>query len=466
MKLRNVLTALFATASVLPGYSKVSMPAIFSNGMVLQQLSDASIWGATTKHGGVITITTSWNNKKYTVKAGSDGTWRTKVHTPKYGGPYKITISDGEVLTLSDVEIGEVWLCSGQSNMEMRVWGRQGGDNMIGAMDAIVAKEHPEIRIFNVGHKGAGTPQTDCQGNWKGATTENIADFSATAFFFAKKLNEVLDGVPIGLVHSSVGGSVVQAWMSKESLQPWNGDEKINNRSGLYNGMIAPLVGYTIKGAIWYQGEANRETASYYTKLFSTMVADWRQKWGEGEFPFYFAQIAPFNYNSKNDGMNENSAYLREAQVKSLDVIPNSGMAILMDIGDSRTIHPANKEEVGKRFAYLALGKTYGKKGFPTTGPIYKEMRVNGKEVELFFDNVGFGLTTMHEHLGGFQVAGEDKQFYNANARLGKDKKTVIVTSDRVPNPVAVRYAFKDYVKGTLYNIYGLPASSFRTDNW
>lgn len=465
MKLRNVLTALLTTASILPGSSKITMPAMFTDGMVLQQQTNAAIWGSSTKKGGVITITTSWNNKKYTIKAGNDGQWRTKVQTPKYGGSFKVIISDGETLTINNVEIGEVWLCSGQSNMEMRVWGRGGGDNMIGAMDAIVAKEHPEIRIFNVGHKGMGTPQTNCEGHWMEATTDNIADFSACAYFFAKKINEVL-GVPVGLIHASVGGTVVQAWMSKESLTPWDGDDKIRNRSALYNGMIAPWIGYGIKGAIWYQGEANRETASYYTKLFSTMVSDWRQKWGVGEFPFYFAQIAPFNYNSKNDGMNENSAYLREAQLKSLDVIPNSGMAILTDIGDSRTIHPANKEQVGKRFAYLALGKTYGKKGFPVTGPIYKEMKVNGKEVELFFDNAEPCLTSNHEHLGGFQIAGEDKQFYNANARFSKGNKSVIVTSDRVQNPVAVRYAFKDCPKATLFNIYGLPASSFRTDNW
>lgn len=465
MKLRNVLTALLTTASILPGSSKITMPAMFTDGMVLQQQTNAAIWGSSTKKSGVITITTSWNNKKYTIKADNYGQWRTKVQTPKYGGPFKVIISDGETLTINNVEIGEVWLCSGQSNMEMRVWGRGGGDNMIGTMDAIVAKEHPEIRIFNVGHKGTGTPQTNCQGHWMEATTDNIADFSACAYFFAKKINEVL-GVPVGLIHASVGGTVVQAWMSKEAFQPFSGEEKLRNATALYNGMIAPWVGYGIKGAIWYQGEANRETANYYTKLFSAMVSDWRQRWGVGEFPFYFAQIAPFNYNSKNDGMNENSAYLREAQLKSLDVIPNSGMAILTDIGDSRTIHPANKEQVGKRFAYLALGKTYGKKGFPTTGPIYKEMKVNGKEIELFFDNAEPCLTSNHEHLGGFQIAGEDKQFYNANARFSKGNKSVIVTSDRVPNPVAVRYAFKDCPKATLFNIYGLPASSFRTDNW
>lgn len=464
MKLRNVLTALLTTASILPGSSKITMPAMFTDGMVLQQQTNAAIWGSSTKKGGVVTITTSWNNKKYTIKADNNGQWRTKVQTPKYGGPYKITISDGETLIINDVEIGEVWLCSGQSNMEMRVWGRQGGDNMIGAMDAIVTKEHPEIRIFNVGHKGAGTAQTDCQGHWMGATTDNIGEFSACAYFFAKKINELL-GVPVGLLHASVGGSCVQAWMSKEAFQPF-ANTGLKYNTSLYNGMIAPIVGYGIKGALWYQGEANRETASYYVDLFSAMVSDWRQKWGVGEFPFYYAQIAPFNYNSKNDGMNENSAYLREAQMKSLKVIPNSGMAILMDIGDSRTIHPANKEEVGKRFAYLALGKTYGKKGFPTTGPIYKEMKVNGKEIEVFFDNVEQSLTSNHEHLSGFQIAGEDKQFYNANARFSKDKKSVIVTSDRVPNPVAVRYGFKDCPKATLFNIYGLPASSFRTDNW
>lgn len=443
--------------------AKITIPSFFSNGMVLQQQSMVAIWGSSDKQQQKVAVKTSWNNRKYTTRTDELGNWKVKVETPVYGGPYIVEISDGEVVCIENVLIGEVWLCSGQSNMDMRVSGRY-GDPVIGSLEAIVTSENPEIRMFTVGSKMTSAPLTDCEGIWQEASSETVPDFSAVGYFFARKLNEVLR-IPVGIIHASYGGSRVEAWMSKEAIEPYKDLEDVHNASILYNGMLSPVVGYGIRGCLWYQGEANVDAPDLYTQLFPSLVNDWRKKWGMGEFPFYYAQIAPFNYN-KGEGKGKNSAYLREAQTACLKLIPSSGMIILTDIGDARTIHPMEKEAVGNRFAYMALGRTYGKKGFPTTGPLYKSMQTEGNKITLSFDEMGKGLTTYRQQLTGFEVAGEDKVFHPANARFGKDAQTVIVSSPEVEQPVAVRYAFKDYIKGTLYNMSGLPASSFRTDNW
>jgi len=443
--------------------AKITIPSFFSNGMVLQQQSMVAIWGSSDKQQQKVAVKTSWNNRKYTTRTDELGNWKVKVETPVYGGPYIVEISDGEVVCIENVLIGEVWLCSGQSNMDMRVSGRY-GDPVLGSLDAIVTSENPEIRMFMVGSKMTSAPLTDCEGIWQEASSETVPDFSAAGYFFARKLNEVLR-IPVGIIHASYGGSQVEAWMSKEAIEPYRDLEDVHNASILYNGMLSPVVGYGIRGCLWYQGEANVDAPDLYTQLFPSLINDWRKKWGMGEFPFYYAQIAPFNYN-KGEGKGENSVYLREAQTACLKLIPSSGMIILTDIGDARTIHPMEKEAVGNRFAYMALGRTYGKKGFPTTGPLYKSMQTEGNKITLSFDEMGKGLTTYRQQLTGFEVAGEDKVFHPANARFGKDAQTVIVSSPEVEQPVAVRYAFKDYIKGTLYNMSGLPASSFRTDNW
>lgn len=443
--------------------AKITIPSFFSNGMVLQQQSMVAIWGSSDKQQQKVAVKTSWNNRKYTTRTDELGNWKVKVETPVYGGPYIVEISDGEVVCIENVLIGEVWLCSGQSNMDMRVSGRY-GDPVLGSLDAIVTSENPEIRMSMVGSKMTSAPLTDCEGIWQEASSETVPDFSAAGYFFARKLNEVLR-IPVGIIHASYGGSRVEAWMSKEAIEPYRDLEDVHNASILYNGMLSPVVGYGIRGCLWYQGEANVDAPDLYTQLFPSLVNDWRKKWGMEEFPFYYAQIAPFNYN-KGEGKRKNSAYLREAQTACLKLIPSSGMIILTDIGDARTIHPMEKEAVGNRFAYMALGRTYGKKGFPTTGPLYKSMQTEGNKITLSFDEMGKGLTTYRQQLTGFEVAGEDKVFHPANARFGKDAQTVIVSSPEVEQPVAVRYAFKDYIKGTLYNMSGLPASSFRTDNW
>lgn len=275
--------------------AKITIPSFFSNGMVLQQQSMVAIWGSSDKQQQKVAVKTSWNNRKYTTRTDELGNWKVKVETPVYGGPYIVEISDGEVVCIENVLIGEVWLCSGQSNMDMRVSGRY-GDPVLGSLDAIVTSENPEIRMFMVGSKMTSAPLTDCEGIWQEASSETVPDFSAAGYFFARKLNEVLR-IPVGIIHASYGGSRVEAWMSKEAIEPYRDLEDVHNASILYNGMLSPVVGYGIRGCLWYQGEANVDAPDLYTQLFPSLINDWRKKWGMGEFPFYYAQIAPFNYN-------------------------------------------------------------------------------------------------------------------------------------------------------------------------
>jgi sialate O-acetylesterase len=313
--------------------------------------------------------------------------------------------------------------------------------------------------------------------DWKTAQPETVANFSATAYYFGRLLFELL-GVPIGLVDVSYSGSCIEAWMSpatSESFQdtkiPRPGDSIYSpNRTPtvLFNGMLNPVIGYTIKGVIWYQGETNYINAEQYTKLLSTMVGEWRRLWDQGSFPFYYAQIAPFDYSvfHTTDDYEEkyNSAYLREAQLKAMNSIPNSGMAVLLDIGEKDNIHPMNKEAGGHRLAYWALAKTYGIGGFGFSSPTLKEMNINDNSVIITFDNAPNGITSFGKEISLFEVAGENRQFFPAKAVLAR--KSVVVYSEDVPKPVAVRYAFKDFIIGELFSTEGLPVSSFRTDNW
>jgi len=454
--------------------AEVKLPAIFTDNMVLQQQSEVAIWGWA-KSGSNIQIIPSWDKKKYTTKADASGKWKTKITTPAAGGPYEITFSDGAVKKLNNVLIGEVWLCSGQSNMEMPMKGFR-GQPVAGSNEVILRSKNKNIRLFTVQRASNIEPQEDCKGQWQEASPETVAEFSATSYYFGRLLNEIL-GVPVGLIHSSWGGSCIQTWMSKNTSPPYEnvkipvkGDSiKVPNRTPtmLFNAMINPIIGFGIKGCIWYQGESNYKEAFRYKKMFATMVNEWRTVWGVGEFPFYYAQIAPYNYASltpKENNPDWNSAYTREAQLKALDTIPNSGMAVLMDIGEEKSIHPVNKETGGKRLAYWALAKTYGIKGFGYASPTYKEMAVKDSTIVLSFDNAPNGLTSFGKELNCFEIAGADKIFHPAKAVLRQ--KSVVVYSPGVRNPVALRYAFRDFIMGDLFGTEGLPVSSFRTDEW
>ncbi len=444
--------------------AEVKLPAIFGNHMVLQQQTDAAIWGTATP-GKTVKVTTSWDRKSYNSRAGADGNWKVKVKTPVAGGPYAITISDGKVLKLENVLIGEVWICSGQSNMAMTMSGYANQPILNGNED-IATSENPSMRLFRVAQKLSGEPLSDFTGEWKECTPENVANFSATAWYFGRMVQKVT-GVPVGLICSSWGGTRIEPWMSAQGVRKFDfltlPDVKTTSNQAptvLFNAMINPMVGYAIRGGIWYQGEANRNEPEKYEKLLPGLVENWRAEWGIGDFPFYYVQIAPYDYGTS--GLS--SAYLREAQLKASTAIPHIGMASVMDAGEKDCIHPANKKVAGERLAYQALANTYGKKGIAFSGPVLKEMTVEGNMVKLTFDHTGNGLTTFGKELVNFKVAGENKRFYPAFAAITSTGITLF--SPSVAKPVAVRYAFDDFVVGELFNNGGLPASSFRTDNW
>jgi len=448
-------------------FAEVKLSAIFGNNMVLQQQTEAAIWGKATVNSKV-RVTTSWNGKSYAVRADKNGNWKVKVTTPSAGGPYTIKISDGTPVTLKNVMIGEVWVCSGQSNMSMPMGGWR---NMpVNGSNKLIATSHnPNIRLFTVTKDASLTATNNFQGSWKTCEPGNVAEFSATAYFFGLFLNKAL-GVPVGLINASWGGTRIEPWISETGFTKFDwvklpdkaqqGAISPQTPTVLFNAMIHPMVGYGIRGAIWYQGESNRNEPAHYQKLLPGLVKNWRSVWGIGDFPFYYVQIAPFDYGTTGF----NSAYLREAQLKASTAIPNIGMACIMDAGEKNCIHPANKAAPGDRLAYLALVKTYGKKGFACEGPVLKEMNVKGSLVKLTFDNAPNGLTSFGKELSCFEVAGANKRFHPAKAFITKTGITLF--SPSVNKPVAVRYAFKDFIVGDLFNIEGLPASSFRTDTW
>lgn len=447
--------------------AQIKLPAIFCDNMVLQQQTEVAIWGKANPNGSV-KVTTSWNNKSFSALALADGSWKVKVVTPKAGGPYEVTISDGKTLKLKNVLIGEVWVCSGQSNMEMPMKGYR-NQPIQGSADAIVLSSNPDIRLFTVKKATSLEPLADFTGDWQLCEPENVSNFSATAYYFGLMLNKALH-VPVGLINTSWGGTRIEPWISEMGCKNFDWvklpeKKPVENLSQqtptvLFNAMINPLIGYGIRGAIWYQGESNRNEPKEYQKLMPGLIENWRSLWGIGDFPFYYMQIAPFDYGVS--GLN--SAYLREAQLKASTAISNIGMACIMDIGEKDCIHPSHKETGSKRLALLALSETYGLKGIPAKSPVLKEMKVTEGVIKLTFDNAPNGLTSFGKELSCFEVAGANKRFYPAKAFITGAGVTLI--SPLVPEPVAVRYAFKDFVTGDLFGTDGLPVSSFRTDEW
>jgi sialate O-acetylesterase len=453
---------------------KVILPYFFSDNMVLQQQTDAAIWGWSNTNTKV-QVTTSWNKKKYSTTTDSKGDWKLKIATPSAGGPYQITISDGEAITLKNILIGEVWLCSGQSNMEMPIKGFR-DQPILGSNDAIFNSANDQIRLYTVPRSVQRSPQDTSKNSfWKSAEPEAVSNFSATAYYFGKLLQQKLK-VPIGLVNISYGGSPVEAFMDAETLKAFpeinipspTDTVKLNNRVAtvLYNGMLKPFLGFTIKGCIWYQGESNNDRPQQYETLFPAFVKQIRTQTGQGDFPFYYCQIAPYNYNNyaAANVVNNNSAYLRDAQRKALAKIPNSGMAVLMDIGEEFNIHPADKITGSKRLAYMALAKTYGLKGFASESPMFESISFANGVGTIKFSNAPNGLTAYGKPLQYFEIAGSNKVFRPAKASISAGN--IIVTSPDVKEPVAIRYAFKDFIVGDLFSTEGFPVSSFRTDEW
>ncbi|MFY7839565.1 MAG: sialate O-acetylesterase [Lacibacter sp.] len=472
--LRITTLLIFFVFQQTASQATIKLPYFFSDNMVLQQQTDAAIWGWA-KAGSTVKVSTSWNKASYSTKADANGKWKVKVKTIQAGGPYTITVSDGNAVTLKNVLLGEVWLCSGQSNMEMPMKGYR-DQPILGANDANFNSTNDQIRLYTLPRSVQRTAQdTTKASTWKAAEPEAVSNFSATAYYFAKILQQRLN-VPIGIVNISYGGSPVEAFMDAETLKAFpeiqvpspTDTARLNNRNAtvLYNGMLGAFLGYTIKGCLWYQGESNNDRPKQYETLFHAFVKQIRAQSGQGDFPFYFCQIAPYNYYNfaAVNAVNNNSAYLRDAQRKAVEKIPNSGMAVLMDIAEEFNIHPADKATGSKRLAYMALAKTYGLKGFGSESPAFESMTVSGNTVTIKFSNAPMGLTAYGKTLTQFEIAGSNKIFRPAKALISGG--TIIVSAPDVKDPVAVRYAFKDFVVGELFSVEGFPVSSFRSDDW
>ncbi|MCD8296493.1 MAG: sialate O-acetylesterase [Prevotella sp.] len=449
--------------------AKITLPKFFSDGMVLQRETSANLWG-TAKESSVVKITTSWDKKTYVAKSDSNGKWKTSIKTPEAGGPYQITFSDGERTELNNILIGEVWLCSGQSNMEMPMKGYKNQPVENGIID-ILHSTDCNLRLFTVKQNSQFAPVDTVRGAWREANPESVREFSATAYYFGRELRQVLD-VPVGLIVAAWGGSACEAWMTPEWLQAFP-DAKIpqspedipsKNRTPtvLYNGMLHPLIGISMRGVIWYQGEENVNRYPTYADMLTTLIAGWRSEWGEGNFPFYYCQIAPYDY--KLIGYTVNSAFLREQQSKAEQMSDNVGMAVLMDAGLEYGIHPRKKSIAGQRLALLALENTYGIKGFKSKSAYYNDVTFKNDTAVVSFERADMWIYGENGYKSDlFEVAGEDKVFHSAKAWI--DRSKVYVKCDSVAAPVAVRYAFSDWAQGDLF-CDGLPVSSFRTDDW
>ena len=465
---------LFVFLLSISSSAKIELSNLFSDNMVLQQESHVNIWGKKKKNQELI-IYTSWSSKIIRTIVKDDGSWEVKIKTPSAGGPYNIQVTcDGETKTINNVLIGEVWLASGQSNMEMTLSGNN-REPVNGSLDAIANSNNTKIRFFNVKVKVSEERINDVDGEWLEANFKNTPNFSAVAYSFAKYLNQVLD-IPFGIINSPKDGSVAEAWISPDVLKKITTNKELsyyakqphNNPSVLFNGMINAIIPFTIKGVIWYQGEGNSGRYQNYMKLMNGLIKNWRDEWGLGDFPFYFVQLAP--NGSLGQGNGTSQAFLREAQLRTMLSVENTGMAVTLDIGSTITNHPPEKLLIGKRLAYWALAKNYGFNGLPHSGPVYESMKVKNNKVYVNFKFAKNGVTSYGKPLSGFEIAGEDKIFYSADALIdphwsaGWENRSVLTLSNKnVPNPLYIRYGWKNYIEGALYNVEGLPASSFRS---
>ncbi|HEV3415642.1 MAG TPA: sialate O-acetylesterase [Pirellulales bacterium] len=429
--------------------------------MVLQQGANLPIWGWAEKDE---TVTVSIAGQTVSAKAGDDGRWQVtlgKLAATPESAPLVMTIkgSSGDSIALENVLVGEVWLCSGQSNMEMGVGAAKNGQA------EVAAAKHPGIRLFWVPKERARQPADDVATAWEVCTPTVVGSggfdgFSAAGYFFGRDLQKELK-VPVGLIFAAWSGTPAEEWTSKKALKAEPSLKSLVGQyeiSSLYNGMIAPLIPFAIRGAVWYQGEANVGRGAQYQVLLPTLIRNWRTDWAQGDFPFGIVQIAPFFYGG--DGAAE--AEIWEAQLKTIQTVANTGIALTMDIGDLNEIHPKNKQDVGHRLALWALAKTYDRP-IVYSGPIYKSMTIEGEKIRIAFDHVGGGLVSRDgKPLTEFTIAGADKNFLPAVAEI--DGSTVVVVNDAVTNPVAVRFAFSGVAQPNLANKEGLPAAPFRTD--
>lgn len=441
--------------------ANVQLPAIFGNHMVLQQNAEVTVWGWA-KTGEEVTVTPSWDAKPIKVKGDNLAKWEVKLSTPGAGGPHSLKIQGNNTILIEDILMGEVWLCSGQSNMEWSARARI--DN---GEKAVAEANFPSIRFFTVGHRTADAPQIDLGGQWVVCTPETMRDFSAVGYFFGKEIHQNLN-VPVGMINSSWGGTPAEVWVNPEVIAKDQGlsagaaQQKIvpwgpSQPGKAYHAMIAPLIPFRLAGAIWYQGESNTVNPENYAQLLPALIRNWRSEW-ENEFPFYYVQIAPYKDYGQDTGVR-----LRDAQRRVMGTVPNTGMVVVSDVGNINDIHPTNKHDVGQRLAKWALNQTYGKKDIAFSGPLYREMKTEGNKIRVYFDYAEQGLVAKGKTLTHFEIAGSDGDFVPATAKI--DGNTVVVQARGVKNPMAVRFAWGNAAEPNLYNKAGLPASSFRTGN-
>lgn len=458
--------------------AEIKLPAIFGDQMVLQREQEVNVCGTASPDAKV---QVALADQTKTIQADSQGTWSLKLAPMPAGGPFQMTIqemnSTAPPVKFKEVMIGEVWVCSGQSNMARPL------SKSTAPEQAVAAANHPNIRLLTVPYHASATPLDEFEASWASCTPELATDFTAVGYYFGRKLHQELDGIAIGLISVSKGGSSVEAWIREDlllqdvdakhhqarlsSLEKMQAekDERYRSQhemSRLYNGMIHPLLVYTIRGVIWYQGETNASRAWQYRRLFPLMIQNWRNDWKQGDFPFYFVQLANYK-KSKPQPAESDWAEMREAQGMTLS-LPKTGQAVIIDIGEANDIHPVNKQDVGERLARWALKNDYGK-DVVVSGPTVKSFSFEENVAIIVFDYLANGLVTLgNEKLTGFALAGEDKIFHWANAEIIDNR--VRVTSPEVARPIAIRYAWADNPLCNLYNTEQLPASPFRTDNW
>lgn len=496
-KLLMIISCLFIIAF---SFAEVSLPALISDNMVLQQKSTIVLWGWAGA-GEKISITANWNKKPIDVIADDKGNWSVPVKTSKAGGPYTITFKATNTITIKNVLLGEVWLATGQSNMEffLSKTSNHSYNGVNNYQQEIKEADYPLIRMIDVPNKVADEPQTNFSGKWKICSPQTADTFSAVAYYFAREIFKAT-GYPIGIINASWGGTPAESWTKKsvlendpdfnviverykkqceeypaasekykQALDKWKADTSKqkggapsapigpnHNKSPykLYNGMIAPVTSYTLKGVIWYQGESNADRAFQYRRLFPAMIANWRYDFKNSGLPFYFVQISP--HRSQN-------AEIRDAQFYTYRNVRHTGMAVTTDNGDSLNIHPRNKKLVGERLSLWALKNEYGKKDIIVSGPLYKSSKTEGDKIRINFDYAD-GMFSKEGSLKEFMIAGKDQKFVSAQAII--EGNTIVVWSDAVAQPAAVRFAWRNIPAPNLFNKADLPASPFRTDNW